>query len=899
MTGSEVNARVDGIDYVLNVGDKNCTLRRVLWTISGTFTVPKSIKHDGTQYAVVGIGMGAFSEQQDVEELIFPADSEVTQLDFWCFQGMTKLRRLVLPPKVTPQSMQAELLRDTPNLTKVEISSPNFKVEADGCVYSADKKTLYFVPRSKSGVFRLDSNVIRLGGCAFDGCTGITAVEGTGKLERIGAWCFAGVKIKKFACPATLKSIGEGAFLDCADLAEFTFDSGCPVKIIPVSCFAGCTSLQSLKFEISVSKLRSRCFERTPSLTSVTFANNSELEVIEDDVFWSCGLTKLCLPSKVKTLGHSNFFDCGKLIDAEVTTSTNFSWDGYALYSGDETATEKGQKTVLHFVRRNILDFSLPKTVKEITPFAFYGCSDLRSVNFSQSEVEKIGASAFSFTGLKSVYVPGSVQEIGDDAFANCFNLTAIMFDKDGSLRSVGRGVFAQSAIEVCDLPSKVTSVGEFAFSQSDVRNVRLPADVRKINNHMFYGCQQLETVIALSKNLSIDETAFLEAKKGVVVKTCVDFTGSTFKEIKVVKQDNLDNLEIQAPRKNLARMPGRNKDEKVSAKSFELKSSDLTCGHKVEGANNVLVGTLVRDGTLCAVKRLDYETEDAREMANKEVNASVRFYFPALVGCLGVIFPVPGAQNMMASANLLLLLEYYPNGSLDKYIWDATKREVLTPTVIAKIIVGVAYGLRYMQKCKSYHRDVKPQNILLDENWEPKIADFGSIRVEELMKTNKTTTGFTLKYQAPEIWDGDYEEGVDMFSFSLMLWELVTGKDAYVEWLRRGGGVGGKATKDAKRGNDEKLKYFTFSHKIHDGERPNAEEIASEWFRKLIVSGWDPDPSQRPTFDQFIENMELKNYQVMDGVDDKEVKRYHEMLKEAEVAYPPKEIPADMLKEV
>lgn len=891
----EINARVDGIDYVLSVGDKNCTLRRVLWTISGTFTVPKSIKHDGAQYAVVGIGMGAFSEQQEVEELIFPADSEVTQLDFWSFQGMTKLRRLVLPPKVTPQSMQAELLRDTPNLTKVEISSPNFKVEADGCVYSADKKVLYFVPRSKSGVFRLDSKVIRLGGCAFDGCTGITAVEGTGALERIGAWCFAGVRIKKFECPATLKSIGEGAFLDCADLAQFTFAPNCPVRIIPVSCFAGCTSLQRLKFERAVSKLRSRCFERTPSLTSVTFANNSDLEVIEDDVFWSCGLKQLHLPNKVKTLGHSNFFDCGNLIDANVTSNSNFAWDKSGLYSVEHKATDEGstssEKTVLHFVRRNIMDFSLPTTVKEITPFAFYGCGTLRSANFTQSVVEKIGASAFSFTGLKTVVVPRSVREIGDDAFANCFSLSTILLDKDGSLKSVGRGAFAQSAIDVCDLPSNVTSVGEFAFSQSDVRIVRLPEGVRKINNHMFYGCQQLETVIALSENLSIDEEAFLEAKEKVVVKTCVDFRGTSWKRIitEGVASHDLRRLTVPVPAKNLARK--QPPEGATGFKNFDMPATDVDLRDSI--GRHVHLGLILKDGSLCAVKRLPYLEQDERDMSDKEINASIRFYFPALVGCLGVVIPTPAdyekhKKDMNYTPWALLLLEYYPNGSLDQYIWDKAKRKVLTPTVIAKIILGVAYGLSYMQKCNSYHRDVKPHNILLDENWEPKIADFGSIRVEEMAKTQQTLNGFTLKYQAPEVGDPNkgYGPGVDMYSFSLMVWELVTGEDVY--WK----------SSCAKRGVEPN--YTAFSAFMRDGRwRPPLDSFEAWFGRDLVGLGWSVDPDVRPSFDQFITTLADNGYRVMAGVDTDEVCRYHQMLKDAEFAHPPKTIPVSMMKEV
>ena len=236
-----------------------------------------------------------------------------------------------------------------------------------------------------------------------------------------------------------------------------------------------------------------------------------------------------------------------------------------------------------------------------------------------------------------------------------------------------------------------------------------------------------------------------------------------------------------------------------------------------------------------------------------------------------------------MENPYFLLLLEYYPNGSLDKYIWDPEKRKVLTPTVIAKIILGVAAGLDYMHKCGSYHRDVPADHILLDENWEPKITVLEEIGFESMPRTLFFISPRNLKYGHLV---GEFDEMRsccfrDMFSYSLVVWELITEKDACLEY---------------PHWNPERPNYRAFATAMGQGWRPDSRRIEQQWLRSLIDYGWAHDPHERPTFSEFIEKMEAYDYMVMDGVESNEVGRYHEMLKEAELAFPPKPIPSDMM---
>nr|GEW18647.1 cysteine-rich receptor-like protein kinase 2 [Tanacetum cinerariifolium] len=129
-----------------------------------------------------------------------------------------------------------------------------------------------------------------------------------------------------------------------------------------------------------------------------------------------------------------------------------------------------------------------------------------------------------------------------------------------------------------------------------------------------------------------------------------------------------------------------------------------------------------------------------------------------------------------------VLIYEYLPNKSLDHFIFDAVKGKELNWEKRFLIIVGTAEGLAYLHensKTRIIHRDIKAANILLDSRLCAKIADFGLARSYEEDK-NHISTGIagTLGYMAPEyIAHGQLTEKVDVYSFGVLILEVVTGK--------------------------------------------------------------------------------------------------------------------------
>ncbi|CAI9273449.1 unnamed protein product [Lactuca saligna] len=130
-----------------------------------------------------------------------------------------------------------------------------------------------------------------------------------------------------------------------------------------------------------------------------------------------------------------------------------------------------------------------------------------------------------------------------------------------------------------------------------------------------------------------------------------------------------------------------------------------------------------------------------------------------------------------------MLIYEYMPNKSLDSFIFDKIKSSILGWSDRFHIIHGIARGLLYLHqdsRFKIVHRDLKTSNILLDGDMNPKISDFGLARMfrEHENEANTNNVVGTLGYIAPEYAvDGIFSEKSDVFSFGVLVLEIVSGK--------------------------------------------------------------------------------------------------------------------------
>ncbi|XP_066337213.1 uncharacterized protein [Miscanthus floridulus] len=143
------------------------------------------------------------------------------------------------------------------------------------------------------------------------------------------------------------------------------------------------------------------------------------------------------------------------------------------------------------------------------------------------------------------------------------------------------------------------------------------------------------------------------------------------------------------------------------------------------------------------------------------------------------------GRMIFADSEHKALCFEYMHNGSLDKYIFDEYSGHDW-PTRYA-IIKGICEGLKYLHEELNppiYHLDLKPANILLDDNMMPKLADFGLSKIFEQERTRITKSCIgTHGYLPPEYIDENLiSNKLDIFSLGVIIIKIITGPTGYTQ---------------------------------------------------------------------------------------------------------------------
>ncbi|KAH0791766.1 TKL family protein kinase [Histomonas meleagridis] len=261
------------------------------------------------------------------------------------------------------------------------------------------------------------------------------------------------------------------------------------------------------------------------------------------------------------------------------------------------------------------------------------------------------------------------------------------------------------------------------------------------------------------------------------------------------------------------------------SLSKYIVKLSDFRLG-KTLGAGpsgEVIYAFHSPTGKICAIKKLILRKLEGKHLKQfcRELEVLVRLDHPNILPFMGWTSKFPYA----------IVTEFAENGSLYAALRQK-KHTKLTPTMKTKIAIGIANGMAYLHQKGIMHRNLKSSNVLLNRNYVPMIGDFGLSRDESDEAQFMTKEVGSPHWMAPELFvGGKYDNKVDVYSFGILLWEMLTETTPFhgLSGLE----IGAAVTKQ--------------------NLRPQFPSDTPKQFSQFIEDLWQADPTKRLTFSQIL----------------------------------------------
>ncbi|BFG17570.1 hypothetical protein CerSpe_038450 [Prunus speciosa] len=195
----------------------------------------------------------------------------------------------------------------------------------------------------------------------------------------------------------------------------------------------------------------------------------------------------------------------------------------------------------------------------------------------------------------------------------------------------------------------------------------------------------------------------------------------------------------------------------------------------------------------------------------------------------------------------LCIVTEFLSGGSMYDFVHKQTG--ALSLQSLLRVAIDVSRGMNYLHQNNIIHRDLKAANLLMDENGVVKVADFGIARVQAQSGVMTAETG-TYRWMAPEVIEHKpYDHKADVFSFGVVLWELLTGKLPYENLTPLQAAVG----------------------VVQKGLRPTIPRHTNPMLMELMERCWQQDPSLRPEFSEIVKMLKhIARRRVANGSEDR-----------------------------
>ena len=363
-------------DDTVQVGDGDTAMTG----LSGSVTIPSTVKYGGTTYKVTAIGDRAFLRCSDITSLEIP--DTVTAI------GRLALADLNVNTITIPDSVETlgDNVLSGASMTSVTLSSKLTTIP-DRAFNSCPNLREITIPDS----------VTKIETYAFNSCSSLTTITIPKNVEYIGKQAFWGSAL-------TNVTIEGNSLTEIDDLA-----------------FAFCESLKTINIPSSIETIGEQAFQHCGVLkTTGLETGTSNLTSIGTEAFSSTMIKSISIPSTCTDINKNAFTRCSKLQEINVDEeNSKYSSEDGILY-------DKNKETLyLYPAAKTGSSYTTPSGLKTINSYAFEKNQRLRDVTINDG-VETIGRSAFQGAGVETVTMPDSVTSIGELAFYDSKSLSEI-----------------------------------------------------------------------------------------------------------------------------------------------------------------------------------------------------------------------------------------------------------------------------------------------------------------------------------------------------------------------------------------------------------------------------------------------------------------------------------------
>lgn len=300
---------------------------------------------------------------------------------------------------------------------------------------------------------------------------------------------------------------------------------------------------------------------------------------------------------------------------------------------------------------------------------------------------------------------------------------------------------------------------------------------------------------------------------------------------------DSLESWSMILESENVETWEASNEDRE----EWTADLSQLFIGNKfASGAHSRIYRGIYKQRAV-AVKmvRIPTHKEETRALLEQQFKSEVallsRLYHPNIVQFIAACKKPPV---------YCIITEYMSQGTLRMYL---NKKEPYSLSVetILRLALDISRGMEYLHSQGVIHRDLKSNNLLLNDEMRVKVADFGTSCLETQCREAKGNMG-TYRWMAPEmIKEKPYTRKVDVYSFGIVLWELTTALLPF-------------------QGMTPVQAAFAVAEK---NERPPLPASCQAAIAQLIKRCWSGNPSKRPDFSEIVSALEKYDECVKEGL--------------------------------